>query len=149
MENNKNESNKEKKSNLINQIKKEILPHIIKIKKHHINEKNSYSNRKNKSIGQMTLEYKRKIKINKNKIHNNFSKIYHSVNDTLHFAESSMHSKPKFEKINLKTIFSPKLLEEIKKDKYYKKWNFKESNNNINKYKSFYNKKIISKIPEK
>lgn len=94
----------------------------------------------------MTLEYKRKIKNNKNEIHNNFYKIYNSINDTLHFVETSKHFKPKFEKINLKTIFSPEILEEIKKDKYNKKWNFKEYNN-INKSKSFYNKKL--KIKEK
>ena len=153
MENNKNEINKDKKSNIINQINKKMLPNIIKIKNYHINKKNSYSNRKNKSIGQMTLEYKRKIKNNKSEIHNKFYKLYNSINDTLDFVESSKNYRLKFEKINLKTLFSPKLLEEIKRDKYNKKWNIKESYNKINKSKSFYNQKLKTqektKISEK
>lgn len=116
---------------IINKTKIDALPKIIKVKKYNINGK---SIKNSKSIGKLILEQKKRIKNNRNKIHNKLNRIMNSLNDSLHLSNELLNqTKPKLNEMNKKILFSPKVLDEIKKDKYYKKWHFNETFNNINK----------------
>ena len=101
---------------------KTILPKLIKIKKFTIND---YNNSNTKSISQIKSQYKKISENNKNNSrYKVYQKIMDSLNQSLYLNDSIKQLKHNFTKINIKTKFNPKLLDEIKKEKYNKKWNF-------------------------
>ena len=114
-----------KHKNLENQIK------VLKIKKLNIDKKNNHLKKITKSLGHIIITKKKEKEKNKSQIHYNFYKIFNSLNKVLNLSDLVKQSQPRYKKLNLKSIFSPKLLDKIKKEKYNKKWHFNETYNII------------------
>jgi hypothetical protein len=130
------DKNKEKNSLFINQREIDTLPNIIKINNYSISKRNRGLRKNYKSLGQIILERKRHIENTKNQIHNSFYKILNSLNESLYLSELVRQKRPKFDNINIKTIFSPDILDKIKKEKYNKKWHLYETYTNFRKSNS-------------
>ena len=130
------DKNKEKNSLFINQKEIDTLPNIIKINNYNIIKRNRGLRKNYKSLGQIILERKRHIENTKNQIHNSFYKILNSLNESLYLSELVRKTRPKFDNINIKTIFSPDILDKIKREKYNKKWHLYETYTNFRKSNS-------------
>ena len=144
-----------KRYNIINKINNTgEFNKSFNIKKYLINKRNYNSSENSKLFGQTILSPKKENFNNKTQISNKFNSIMNQLNESLNFSELVKKSKPKLKKINIQARIPSNLLEDIKREKYYKKWhlNFKKTQDeekpNIKSFEKKKTKNEKNKIEE-